>query len=414
MIKQALMNLHRIITSQLYTVSVYCRQMAGTLIILLIARYLSVHDFGLFSSYKSIAVFCLLFANLDYDLYILVSSKANKNEVRLKISLFLLNTFFIILMVSLGSLLFNLENHILFILVLLRTFFDTTFFCLILPYFQATKKFNTIAKINILYGFTVSGIAIFSFVNKLSLVKFLLLNICAGIINFLQCSYFSKINYLLALTKIKRFFGMLDKTIWSYIGSSITSYIYTQITALYVAMFLLKEQAALFFAAFTISSITTLFAAAQVQKILPEMINKTTKEHIKIIKKNCLIMGGVFTLILVSFIFGGKMLLKLLYAKDYYMNASTILVILTLSSAIVGLGRIFGNYIAVINRQSIKVRIKIETSIISVTGLLCLHKLGITGAALAVLISSCYNTARYILFSNQMIKLHLIEESKNE
>lgn len=396
---------------QFYTVSVYSRQLAGTIVILLIARYLSVHDFGLFSSYKSIAAFCLLFANLDFDLYILVSSKANQNEVKLKISFFLLNAFSIILFVSLGSFLFNIENHILFIFVLIRTFFDGTFFGLILPYFQATKKFNTIAKINIVYSFVISLIAVYSYIKHLSLIQFLILNIIAGIINFLQCTYFAKINYLLALVKIKRFFQMLDKTIWSFIGSSITSYIYTQITALYVAVFLLKEQAALFFAAFTISNITTLFAAAQVQKILPEMIKKTPEEHINIIKKNCIIMGTIFGIILLGFVFGGKLFLKLLYAKDYYMNAYYVLLILTLANIIIGIGRIFGNYIAVIGHQAIKVRIKVETSVISILGLVCLHKLGIEGASLAVLISSIYNTSRYIIFSMKKIKINLIKEN---
>ncbi|MCR4881800.1 MAG: hypothetical protein K6A44_07610 [bacterium] len=414
MIKQLTDKVHNILKSQLYTVSVYCRQMAGTLVILLIARYLSVHDFGLFSSYKSIAVFCLLFANLDYDLYILVSSKANTHEVRLKISLFLLNTFFIISMVTLGSMFFDIENHILFLLVLLRTFFDTTFFCLVLPYFQATKKFSTIAKINILYGLTISAIAIYSYINKLSLLHFLILNICAGIINFIQCTYFSKINFFMALTKIKRFFQMLDKTIFSFMGSSITSYIYTQITALYVAVFLLKEQAALFFAAFTISSITSLFAAARIQKMLPELINKNTKEQIRIIKKNCIVMISVFGLILLCFGLFGKYILKLIYLKDYYQNAYLVLLILTFANAIVGLGRVFGNYIAVVGKQAMKIRFKFETSIISILGLVCFHKFGITGPAIVVAISSIYNTMRYILFSLKMIKINLKKETQSE
>ncbi|MBR6162437.1 hypothetical protein IKQ26_00900 [bacterium] len=403
-----------ILKNNFYTISVYTRQMTGTLVILLIARYLSVYDFGLFSSYKSIAVFCLLFANLDYDFYILVSSKANRNEVRLKISLFLLNAFSIIFIIAVGSLFFKIESHILFILVLLRTFFDTTFFNLILPFFQATKKFDTISKINIIYGLTISCIAVFAYINKLSLMQFLILNICAGIINFIQCLYSSKINFLLALTKIKRFFQMLDKTIWSFVGSSLTSYVYTQITALYVAIFLSKEQAALFFAAFTISALTSLFAAARIQKMLPELINKKTNEQIQILKKNCIVMIIAFAFLLLVFGLFGKHLLKLIYLKDYYKNAYFVLIILTFANAIVGIGRIFGNYIAVIGKQAIKVRIKLETSVISVLGLLCLHKFGISGAAIVVAISSIFNTSRYILFSLKIIKINLIKENSDE
>ena len=90
-----------ILNSQLYAISLYARQIAGTFILFVIAHYLSVYDYGLFSSYKNIAMFALLFANLGYSDYILVSSKANVKEVKLKISLFLFNA----IVLSISSLL---------------------------------------------------------------------------------------------------------------------------------------------------------------------------------------------------------------------------------------------------------------------------------------------------------------------
>ena len=145
-----------IISNNLYPISLYVRQIAGTLILFIIARYLSVYDFGLFSSYKNIATFCFMFANLGFADYILVSSKANTKEIKLKISLFLLNAIFIGILTILGSTFYHIDSHILFCLVVIRTFFDGTFFSLILPYFQATKTFNTIAKINIVYAICIS------------------------------------------------------------------------------------------------------------------------------------------------------------------------------------------------------------------------------------------------------------------
>ena len=194
-----------IFNSQLYAISLYARQIAGTLVLFIIARYLSVYDFGLFSSYKNIAAFCFMFANLGFADYILVSSQANVKEVKLKISLFLLNAINIAILIALGSIFFNLESHLLFTLIIIRTFFDGTFFALILPYFQATKTFNTIAKINIFYAIGISIVAIISYVLKLSLLKFLILNIGLGLLNFIQCSYFAKINYLLVFKYLKSF-----------------------------------------------------------------------------------------------------------------------------------------------------------------------------------------------------------------
>ena len=123
--------LKHILKNNFYAISLYARQIAGTLVLFLIARYLTVYDYGLFSSYKNIATFILMFANMGFNEYILVSTKANVNNVRLKISLFMLNAIFIAIMCDICSLFFKIDNHLLFILIVLRTFFDGTFFGLV-------------------------------------------------------------------------------------------------------------------------------------------------------------------------------------------------------------------------------------------------------------------------------------------
>ena len=65
----------------------------------------------------------------------------------------------------------------------------------------------------------------------------------------------------------------LDKTIFSYIGVNFANIITSQLTSLFVSIILLKEQAALYFAAFTIANFITLLNTAQFQKILTEFIN---------------------------------------------------------------------------------------------------------------------------------------------
>ena len=117
-----------IFNRHLYPISLYARQVAGTVVLLVIARYLSVYDYGIFSSYKAICGFILTIACLGYNEYILVSSQKNIENVSQKITLFLSNALIILLCAGLISLFFPLELHLIFILVLLRTFFDTTFF----------------------------------------------------------------------------------------------------------------------------------------------------------------------------------------------------------------------------------------------------------------------------------------------
>lgn len=400
----------KIFKENLYTFSLYTRQIASTIVLLLIAKYLSIYDFGLFSSYKNIAVFCLLFADLEFSNYILVSSKANIKEVKLKISLFLLNAIFLVMIISFSSIFFKLDNHILFFLVLLRTFFDTTFFGLILPYFQATRKLNTIAKINIIYNICMSLVAIVAYVLKLSLAKFLLLNIGIGVINFLQCSYYAKINYFLVLTYIKRFFKMLDSSIWGYIGSTLTNYMYSQIPSLYVAIFLPKTEAALYFAAYTIASLVNLFSAAQAQKMLPEMINASSKDIKELLRKNLILIWTVLTGVLVFFIIFGKPILNLLYSKAYYTNSYPILILSIISNIFIANGVIFGAYMTAIQRQGAKIRMKLETSVITIIGLCLLYKYGIYGAVTSFFISSIYVTIRYAHYSFSTLKQNLITE----
>ena len=392
-----------ILNNQLYAISLYARQIAGALILFVIARYLSVYDFGLFSSYKNIAVFWFMFANFGFSDYILVSSKANVNEVRLKISLFLSNAVLVAFLIGFGSTFFKFEDHFLFWLVVIRTFFDGTFFGLVLPYFQAAKKFNQIAIINIIYAVCITIIALISYIFKLSLVDFLILNIILGFINFVQCSYLAKINYLLVFKYIKRFFKMIDKSIFAYIGVTIAYYLYAQIPALYVSTFIQKEQAALYFSSATIAAVIGLLIAAQTQKMVPEMIKCSIEETKTVIKKNLIFILVVTSGVFLFMIIFGKFLLQLLYGQSYYMNAYPILLILTLGNICVGEAAVYGAYITASGNQKRKIPMQLEATIITFIALFLLHKYGIYGASISFLLAAIYISYRYTSFTLKML-----------
>ena len=395
--------LKNILNNQLYAVSLYARQIAGSLVLFIIARYLSVYDFGLFSSYRNIAVFWFIFANFGFSDYILVSSKANVNEVRLKISLFLCNAVLIAVLIGIFSSFFNFENHLLFWLVVIRTFFDSIFLALILPYFQAAKKFNQIAIINIVYAIFISLIACVAYIFKLSLIKFLILNIILGLINFIQCSYFAKINYFLVFNYIKRFLKMIDKSIFAYMGVSVAYYLYAQIPALYVSTFVDKEQAALYFSAATIAAVIGLLIAAQTQKMLPEMIKGSIEEIKAVIKKNLIfILVITFGVFLFMVIFG-QILLQLLYGQSYYTNAYPVLLILTAGNICVGEAAVYGAYITASGNQKRKIPMQLEATLITFIALFLLHKFGIYGASFSFLLAAIYISYRYTSFTLKML-----------
>lgn len=400
-IKQKLISLF---SNNLYAMSLYSRQIAGTVVLFVIARYLSVYDYGLFSSYKNIAIFCLMFANLGFNEYILVSSKAKVKEVRQKISFFMINAIFVLILTFLLSLFFKMEDHYLFCLVAIRSFFDAIFFALILPYFQAAKKFNVISYINIIYALGITVIALTSYIFKLSLVDFLYLNIALGLLNFIQCSFYAKIKYITVLNHIVRYFKMLDKSIFAYAGTIISFYLYSQIPSLYVSTFLTKTDAALYFAAFTISSVINLFIAALNQKIVPELINIDKSQAKIILQKNFFLLLKVNLLILIFFALTGKFILRLFYGQAYYENAYVPLLILSLSNIWLAMANVYGAYITASGNQKYKIPNQIVAIFISIITLLITFKIGILSACIACFASSLYVAILYTKFALKLLK----------
>ena len=400
------------INSQLYAMSLYARQIDGTVVLLLVVRYLSIYDYGLYSSYANIAGFLFLFANLGFSDWIIVSSKAETKEVKLKIALFVLNAIMILVFGIVGSIFFNIEHHIIYMLVTLRVFFDGVFFALILPYFQASKKFNTIAIINIIYSLGVAIIAVVSYIYKLSLAKFLILSIILGFVNFIQCTTYIRINYVTVLLRLKEFIKYIDKTIIDFILVRLACVLYLQIQPLFVATYLPKESAALYFSANTLATIVALFIAAVQQKLLPELIKAKVSEIKSTIKKNIYAIYCVIMLIFLIFIFAGKFLLIAFYGKEYYGNGYPILLLLTIANLFTSTILIYGTYITSSGNQRKKLRMQGEAMVVALISLFGLKQYGIYGAACSYLITAIYLAVRYYTFTKNLIKKNLVAEGE--
>ena len=403
----------QILSKFLYPISLYGRQVAGTIVLLVIARYLSVYYYGVFSSYKAICGFILTIACLGYNEYILVSSQKNIENVSQKITLFLSNAFIILLVASLISIFLPLELHLIFILVLIRTFFDNTFFTLILPYFQASNALNTIAKINIIYSLLVIFITTISYIFKLSLLKFLFLSCLIGLINFIHCSKYTKMKYIDFIKKPLFYLKLLDKSILGYIGVIIAFLLYSQIPSLFVSTYLEKEQAALYFSAFTIAGIIGLLITAQNQKIVPEMIKASTQKVQCLIKQNFQFIMTINTLIFIVFLLFGKNILIIIYGQNYYSNGYYLLLIFTISNISLALANIFGSYITASGNQHLKIKYQIFAIIISIFTLILTHKLGIYSAALAYLLSASYIGLAYMQKTKQLLNINTKEITCN-
>jgi len=397
--------INSILNKNLYPISLYARQIAGTLVLFVIARYLPVYDYGVFSCYKAICGFVLTLACLGYNEYILVSSQNNIERVSQKITLFLSNAFIILVVASLISLFFQLELHLIFILVLIRTFLDSTFFSLILPYFQASKSLNTIAKINITYSLLVFFITAISYILKLSLLKFLLLSCIIGLINFIHCSKYTKTKYFDFIKRPLFYVKLVDRSILGYIGVIIAFLLYSQIPSLFVSTYLEKEQAALYFSAFTIAGIIGLLISAQNQKIVPEMIKASSEKIQYLIKCNFKFIMSINTLIFLLFLLLGKNILIIIYGQDYYSNGYYLLLIFTISNISLALANIFGAYITASGNQHLKIKYQIIAIIISILTLFLTSKLEMYSAALAYFLSAGFVGIAYMQKAKQLLKI---------
>ena len=399
--------------SQLYAMSLYSRQIAGTAVLLLVVRFLSVYDYGLFASYNQIAAFCLLIANVGYAEYILVSSQKNVREVQLKIGMFLIFAILLTISVLFVSKFIPLESWLIFALVLVRTFFDSIFFGLMLPYYQASEKFNLISYINIFYSAMTILLALICYLFKLNLVIFLLMGIGLGVFNFIQCTYYAKINYILVIKHFKDLIKKIDKSILMYAGSTLSFWICGKIPSLYVATFIHKEKAALFFAALAISNIITILMSAQYQKMIPDMIKVSTKRIKEVIKNNLLFMMGVNFLLLLVFVFMGKFILVLLYSKEYYANALPYLILLTIGNSMLSFASIYGAYLTASGHQNIKLKTMVTAGIITTISILCTYKLDLYSAVISYIVSMLFIGCVYYIKGTQILKAQKIEENNN-
>ena len=180
--------------------------------------------------------------------------------------------------------------------------------------------------------------------------------------------------------------------------------LYVQTPSLFVSTYLDKEQAALFFSAFTIANIIMLLIGAQTQKAMPEFIDVKYADANKLIKKECLkVFICTFTIFL-FFIIAGKFILKLLYSQDYYINAYLPLLILSMGNVCYGIGKIYVTFIMAKGQTNTIWKMQIEAIIICMVTLLLFHKFGIYAATLAYLLSATHIGFRYMLKTKQLLK----------
>ena len=138
--------------------------------------------------------------------------------------------------------------------------------------------------------------------------------------------------------------------------------------------------------------------------MMPDLINNSIENIKLVLKENLKIMlfitGGLFIFMLLF----GKFVLLLLYGQSYYGNAYPILLILMFGNICVAEAGVYGAYITASGNQKRKIPMQLEATLLTILGLIILHKFGIYGAACSFLFAAIYISYRYTTFTIKFIK----------
>ena len=157
-----------------------------------------------------------------------------------------------------------------------------------------------------------------------------------------------------------------------------------------------------------------LLISAQTQKMVPEMIKNTVSNVRKILYENLKFIMLITGTLFVFMVLFGKIVLKLVYGQDYYMNGYCVLLILMLSNIVLAESSIFGAHIVASNNVNKVLPILLRTSGIAILSLFILRGFGIYGAATSFFIASVYLAYEYTIYSNKLLKQQEQQENIKE
>lgn len=378
----------------LYTFSILLRRFSNFILNIFIARLVSVQDFGEYSQFTILATYMLLITEFGYNEYILVRSKRDNNLD------FLLTNFMFISLVTfivVNILLLCFNQTLLLFFVLLKVYLDIYLSKLILSYYQFEQKFNTYSVLNIAYS-----ILIISFVLSLKYLNFSIENIILTIDLFLLLqitilSFKSSMN--LTFLNPKKILSHINKEFSFYAFSSITIPIYMLMPLFIMTFYVSKEEIAIFYLAYTVSSVMLLISMSINQQYLPKLIHNKNESFYRQIKYPILILAGFNFCAFFVFYFFGEFILTSILNKPEYIESNSYILLLMVSNIFQSISGLIALYLISNNLMQKKLLIHIELIIVSfVLSIFIIQYYGITGVVWSYVLLYVYTFVRYALY----------------
>lgn len=323
----------------LFTASVFSKRIVNFLLNIILARIISLQDFGEYSSFIIIASYILLMTEFGYSEYTLIKGKQNNNFS------FLLSNFVIISIItfiSISLISMTFELNLIFLLVLGKVYMEVFLNKLLLTHYQYSHNFKVYSLVGLTYSVFVFFMCIYIFYFPLELSRILL------IINiFLLCSMlilFKTTSINFKLVDLSFFVKSLNKDLLHYGLSSVTVTVYMLSPLLIMTYLLTKEQVGIFYVAYMIASVMILFSVAINQQYLPKIIGQKRDFYILISKPLKLLLILNILMFILFYLFG-EFILSVLFQKEDFIETNKYLLLLIVSNLFQSISGLLAMYL---------------------------------------------------------------------
>lgn len=392
----------------MFTLSNIFKRGANYIFIVVLARAISVYDFGIYSVYANIIGILILVTNFGFSEYLLVNSN-NKKLKHNNLNAFIFFSFSLFLMLFSGLLILNLENTTLAILILFKIFFDTTVYNILLSYFQVEKRLLEITRTNFFLATLLISASLYFYFNKTGVYALFSTVLAINTIIFSVLFYktkFTSISLKKALHFVKEKFSELK----FYGISTITVPIYMMSPTVIASFILNPETLAQYQVAFSIANILLLISVSQLQERYSSFLS--SQESIWVlankIKKTGFRIMIINISVLIFFILFGKYILLLIYNKEEYLAAFPLLITLLVSNVIFMVASVAATLMVVLKMQKEKSKYHLEFIFLSIfLGALMTYYYGSFGLTLSYALLYSYSAIRYSLKFKAIINKQL-------
>lgn len=340
----------------LFVLSSLFRRGANYVFILFLSISLTASQFGEFSALLNRFSYFLIIANLGYNDYALVKAK-NETDFNQMLTNGLFLSLISFLLVLGGGIVSTYELWITTSLIVVKVFFENTFYTIILARFQYKNKLKRISWINVVYGSAIIAISLVAYSFSFNVDEYLIpISIVAILVIGLGLTSRTKLKLNIRRAKI----DYTSREFVFYAFSFICVPIYMQMPSFFASYFLENEQMAIFQIAFTISNVVLLVSLSYMQFKFGEFLSN--KNELKsLIRSTILILVLINGLFIILFYLIGGILIEFVYSDTFYKDAIQYVCLLGIINLLIVIASSFATALVVNEKQQVKLNIQLKT-----------------------------------------------------